>query len=216
MKCSAVLFDLDGTLIDSAPDYFGALNELLVEQNRDPIPFVAGHTPILLSAWSLLEFGFDRTIDRTADKPLRTRLLDLYKARMTRQTKLFAGVSEVLDALDTASTPWAIVTNKPGFLTDPLIEALGLRSRTASVVSGDTFAVAKPHPEPILHTCRTLGVAPESTVMIGDSEVDIAAGRAAGTKTIATLYGYIPDNEEPASWNADVYVERAADLLPHL
>lgn len=213
MKSSAVLFDLDGTLLDSAPDYVGALNELLVEVGRNTIDFDIARRSVSRGAWALLSAGFEREMDRDADLPLRLRLLEIYSQRLTKETTLFDGIETLLDALDDVGTPWSIVTNKPGFLTEPIVEAFGLSSRAKSIVSGDTLEHAKPHPEPVLHVCREMGVSPTDAVMIGDARVDIEAGRAAGARTIATLYGYIPDAEDVPAWNADASVGSAAEIL---
>nr|AQQ74929.1 hypothetical protein [uncultured bacterium] len=128
-------------------------------------------------------------------------------------TRVFPGVPEVLDALQARDIRWGIVTNKPAFLTDPLIERLGLTHRPACVVSGDTTANRKPHPEPMLHACNIASAEPASTLYVGDAERDIKAGRNAGMHTLVALYGYIGDNDRPADWGADGMIESPIEIL---
>lgn len=213
---NAVLFDLDGTLVDSAPDYVGALNELLAERGRAKVPFESARDHVSHGAWALLKIGLGREVDRTLDYELRSRLLELYLNRLTRESQLFDGIAPVLATLDQRGLPWGIVTNKPGFLTDPLLEALRLTDRAACIVSGDTLPLAKPHPDPILHACEVMQVPPVETVMIGDARADIDAGRAAGSVTVAAVYGYVPPDERLETWGADARISAPSELLPYL
>jgi phosphoglycolate phosphatase len=213
MIIRTVLFDLDGTLADTAPDLGFALNELLREKGKTALPYdqirpVASH-----GARALLELGFGLTPDDPAFTALRTRYLDLYKANLARETRLFPGISGVLDTLRARGMNWGIVTNKPAFLTEPLVEQLGIRETASAIVSGDTVPNRKPHPEPMLLACRTAGSQAGECLYIGDAERDIAAGRNAGMKTLVALYGYIGTEESPEKWGADGMIRRPEEIL---
>jgi phosphoglycolate phosphatase len=144
---------------------------------------------------------------------LRLRFLDLYAANLAVGTRLFPGFDAVLDRLEAQGLPWGIVTNKPGWLTDPLLAALGLDRRAACAVSGDTLAERKPHPLPLLHAARLVGVEPERCVYVGDAERDIQAGRAAGMTTVVAAYGYISVDEDPRQWQPHGVVNAPDELL---
>jgi phosphoglycolate phosphatase len=211
-----VLFDLDGTLADTAPDLGYALNTLLAEHGKPVRPYseirpVASH-----GAAALIELGFGiaRTDARFA--PLRARFLEIYRAHLARETRLFPGMRELLDAIAARGLNWGIVTNKPAFLTEPLVDQLGLREDLACVVSGDTTANPKPHPEPMLHACRLAGSQPHECLYLGDAARDIEAGRAAGMKTLVALFGYIGTHDQPDTWGADGLIRSPADALDWL
>ena len=213
---SGVLFDLDGTLLDSAPDYVAALNTLLHEQGLPPVDFVQARQLVSRGAWALLKLGLGREPHREQDLPLRIRMLDVYRGRLTLESRLFPGVEQLLQTLDERGIPWGIVTNKPGFLTAPLLDHFGFTARSKCSIAGDTLAMAKPDPEPILHACREMGIDPQSSIMVGDAEPDIRAGQAAGTRTVLCRYGYLPDREDWRSWKPDLVVDAIGELLPHL
>ncbi len=208
-----VLFDLDGTLADTAPDLASALNALRAEQGAPPLAFEAIRCRVSEGSRALirLAFGLDNT--EAAFEPLRGRFLELYAAHLTRETHLFPGMAEVLDTLDRGGMPWGIVTNKPAWLTEPLIETLGLARRAACVVSGDTTANRKPHPEPLLHAARLWDCPPSQCLYVGDSRCDIEAGRAAGMATLVALFGYIDPADDPGQWGADGTVAHPLDIL---
>ena len=147
---------------------------------------------------------------------LQREFLDNYLANIARHTRLFDGMEALLAAFDTRGIRWGIVTNKPARLTEPLMQALGLAHRAACIVSGDTTAYAKPHPEPILHACRLIGSAPDRSIYVGDAQRDIEAGRRAGTLTLVALFGYLAEDDDPASWTADGAVNHPLEILQWL
>lgn len=211
-----VLFDLDGTLADTAPDLAYALNTLLGEHGRPALPYprirpVASH-----GAAALIELGFGIARTDPHFVPLRERFLEIYRAHLTRETRLFPGMPELLDALAARGLNWGIVTNKPAFLTDPLVEQLGLRDDLACVVSGDTTANRKPHPEPMLHACQLAGSRPEECLYIGDAARDIEAGKAAGMQALVALFGYIGADDQPERWGADGLIQSPGEILDWL
>ncbi len=209
--CEAVLFDLDGTLIDTAPDMVAVLRELQADNGREPVDYEVGRSNVSNGAIGLLGIGFpDRDIIVNSD--LHLDFLDRYARRVCVDSALFDGLDALLDALEAAGRPWGVVTNKPEHLTLPLMEALGLHARSACTVSGDTLPVRKPDPAPLLHACEIGGMRPERTLYVGDAERDIAAGRAAGMTTIAALYGYITADDSPGGWGADLAAEDTAEL----
>lgn len=209
----AVLFDLDGTFADTAPDLAHALNGTLVAYGREPLPFERIRPVVSHGGLALIRLGFGLQPGDPGFDERRQYLLDLYRANLCRETRLFDGVAEVLDALERHGRRWGIVTNKPAWLTDPLLDAMGLSQRAGSIISGDTCEHRKPHPEPILCACRELQVAPADTVYVGDADRDMIAGRAAGTVTVAALFGYIQADDDPSAWDADHRIEHAAELL---
>ena len=209
----AVLFDLDGTLADTAQDLAYALNQTLLHYGRKPLPFERIRPVVSHGAIALLRLGFGLQPDDHGFEERRLFLLDVYKNNLCRETALFPGMAAVLETLESDRRPWGIVTNKPSWLTDPLIEAMHLQQRAACVVSGDTCRNRKPHPEPILHACTGLGLAPEDTWYVGDAGRDMVAGRAAGCVTIGALYGYLHPDDPPESWQSDLHVDSPGQLL---
>jgi phosphoglycolate phosphatase len=209
----AVLFDLDGTLADSAPDLGAALNALLVEEGGEPLPFGRLRPHVSQGVRGLLRAGFALEPGAPEYDRLSARFLALYEDRLCRETRLFSGVTEVLAALESAGVAWGIVTNKRRRFTDPLVAQLALYPRTTCVVSGDTTAAAKPSPIPVLHACAHLGCAPARTVYVGDDIRDIQAGQAAGCMTVAAAWGYLGDSGPVTSWNADAIIAHPEELL---
>lgn len=212
-RVRTVLFDLDGTLLDTAPDLGGALNRLLHERGRPALPLERIRPYVSGGARRLVQLGFGVTDDAPEFPVLRRRFLELYHENLAAGTRLFPGMDRVLQRLESRDRPWGIVTNKPGWLTTPLLAALGLDLRAACVVSGDTTGRSKPHPQPVLYACERLGVAPGQCLLVGDDRRDVEAGRAAGTMTVAALFGYIPTEEDPADWGADGGVRAPVELL---
>lgn len=208
-----VLFDLDGTLADTAPDMAAALNALRAERNLAPLPFTVIRPEVSHGSPALLKLGFEIAPDAPSFPALRQRFLDLYRDRLCVETRLFAGVPEVLDALEEQQLAWGIVTNKPGWLTDPLLAALSLTERAACVVSGDTTPNRKPHPASLLHACRMTDSTADRCVYVGDAERDVQAAHAAGMATVVARYGYIGGHERPETWNADAIIETPTQLL---
>ncbi len=208
----ALLLDLDGTLLDTAPDMGGALNRLRAEHGFEPLPAERIRPVVSHGAMRLVSLGFPEASGAEFER-LRLRFLDLYAERIAEGTRVFDGIEPVLAALEARDIPWGIVTNKPGWLTTPLLEALGLASRPACTVSGDTVAERKPHPLPLLHAASLIGIAAERCVYAGDAERDIQAGRAAGMTTVVAAYGYLSAEDEPARWQADGIVGSPDELL---
>jgi len=212
MNSAAVLFDLDGTLADTAPDLAAALNAVLVEEGRRELPFATVRPWVSWGALRLIRLAFGEGLRDTELERLRRRLLVCYESGLCRESRVFPGVDAVLESFEQGGIPWGVVTNKPGWLTEPLLAALGLAERAGTVISGDTLPYAKPHPMPLLHGARELGVPPERCVYVGDAARDIEAGRAAGMYTVAALWGYIPTGEEPVAWSADRVISEPAEL----
>jgi len=208
----ALLLDLDGTLLDTAPDMAAALNALRRERGAAELEFATVRPQVSHGAAALVRLGFPAAREAEFES-LRGRFLELYRGALATHTRLFPGFEAVLASLAASAVPWGIVTNKPGWLTEPLLLALDLAARAGCVVAGDTLAERKPHPAPLLHAAALLGVAPAACVYAGDAERDILAGRAAGMATVAVRFGYLASGEDPAAWNPDGVVERPAELL---
>ena len=211
-----VLFDLDGTLIDTAPDMAAALNDLLAAEGRAPLPFADIRPHVSHGAAGLLRLGFGLEGDGTELHRLRTSFLDRYQANLAGASRLFPGIAELLQRIETEDRAWGVVTNKPGWLTEPLLRLLGLDTRAAVIVSGDTLEQCKPHPAPLLHACTRTGFKPAEAIYVGDAERDVAAGIAAGMDTFVALYGYLGPDDHPGAWGASALIEHPADLGPYL
>jgi 2-phosphoglycolate phosphatase len=209
----AILFDLDGTLLDTAPDMVAALNVLRREEGLGPLPYLEVQPLVSHGASALVRKAFP-SAETTRFEALRNRFLDGYAAALAVHTRPYKGVLEALAYLDSAAISWGIVTNKSEALTGPLLEQLRLRSRAAVIVCGDTLAERKPHPMPLLHAAARLGVEPASTVYVGDAQGDILAAQAAGMRSYVALYGYIPLVERPRDWPATGWIESAEGLIP--
>ena len=199
-----VLFDLDGTLVDSAPDLIVAMRRLRAEQGEPDTDLSGVGRVVSKGGRAMLRSGFAGA-DEARIEQLLPRFLTLYSEAIATHSTLFPGIDAVLSVLESRNVPWGIVTNKPGWLANSLLTALALDRRCAALVSGDSLAKRKPDPEPILHACRLAGARPGHSVYIGDDMRDIEAGRNAGTKTIAAGWGYL-NGEEPRDWGADVVV----------
>jgi len=208
-----LLLDLDGTLADTAPDLAAALNAVLEEEGRSPLPFPHIRPHVSFGAPRLIHLGFGADLPDDEFQRLRARLLDHYASGICRETRLFAGFDAVLESLEKIGTPWGIVTNKPGWLTIPLLEAMQLNHRASSVVSGDTLSRRKPHPDPLLHAAAEMGVAAEDCVYVGDARRDIEAGMAAGMITVGVTWGYIPEGDPPHEWGASWLITHPSELI---
>ena len=211
----AVLFDLDGTLVDTAPDMGAALNNLLIEENRQPLPLATIRPLVSQGGLVLTRLGFAGKVTDAEIEPLRQRYLQHYHAIVADESKLFDGYAEILDELESRSIRWGIVTNKPEWLTHPLLEQLDLALRTGTVIGGDTLEHRKPHPLPLQVAAKQLGVNCNNCVYVGDDERDIVAGKAANMKTLVAAYGYIEDATCIESWDADGVINQPQDLLKH-
>lgn len=208
-----VLFDLDGTLADTAPDLAYALNLVLQEQGKPALAFEQIRPIVSHGGLALIKFGFGIDTDDPLFDPLRKRLLDIYKDNLTRETTVFPGMDAVLDEIERRDMNWGVVTNKPAWLTDPLMAQLGLNKRAACIVSGDTTNNRKPHPLPLLHGCEIAGSVATQCVYVGDAQRDIEAGVKAEMKTLVALFGYIDEHETPENWGADDMVSSPQGIL---
>ncbi len=210
---TAILFDLDGTLVNSAPDLAFALNSILQEHDRKPVPFedirpMAGH-----GSRGLLGLGFGVTPEDESYPALQKRFLEIYEANLSRQTTLFDGMEEVLNAIESKNMTWGIITNKPSFLTQPVVDALGLSQRASCIVSGDTTAHSKPHPAPMLYACDKINIPPEQCLYIGDAKRDIDAGQSVNMQTVAVRYGYLSKHDIIEDWQADAIIDYPSEIL---
>ncbi len=210
---STVLFDLDGTLADTAPDLSFALNRVLEEQGREPLPLSELRPHASHGSIGLIRHAFGLAPGDPGFEALRERFLDIYQTHLAVDTRLFPDMEAVLEGLETLGLRWGIVTNKPGWLTDPLMSVMGLDRRAACVVSGDTTARRKPDPDPLHHACELLRVDPRECVYIGDAERDIVAGKRAGMCTLVALFGYIDSHEQPEHWGADGLIGTPPEIL---
>ena len=207
----AVLFDLDGTLLDTAKDLGNALNHVLQSNGKEGLdfavsrPFVSGGTP------ALINLGFGIKSDQPEFEPLKQAFLSFYENNLCQFTQSFTGVDKALQAIETRSLKWGIVTNKPGYLTDPLLKAMELDSRSSVTISGDTYQLRKPDPYPLLQAAKIIDVSPEHIVYIGDDERDIVAAKAAGMISVSVGWGY-PGGQDPKSWQADHHIEHSEQL----
>lgn len=211
----AILFDLDGTLIDTAPDMVAVLQDMLEKKGGSPIAYEIARSYVSNGSAGLIRLGFP---DVSADEHERLRLefLDRYEQSVCVHSTIFAGLEALLDQFDDYGRPWGVVTNKPARMTEPLLEALGLTGRVACQVSGDTIAERKPHPAPLLLACELTGVAPARSVYVGDASRDIEAGKAAGMFTVAAAYGYITGEDDAAAWDADLIASDVQELTTML
>lgn len=212
-KIQTVLFDLDGTLLDTAPDLANALNAVLESNGHAPLPFDAIRPVVSHGGKALIELGFEMQSDHPEFEPRRLELLDYYLNNIAQYTCLFPGMDEVLESIESQGLNWGIVTNKPAWLTDPLLEALKLDQRAAAIVSGDTLPERKPHPAPLLHACELIGSKPEHCLYVGDAERDIQAGHNAGMPTLVAMFGYLMAEDKPEEWGANALIRHPAEIL---
>ena len=215
-RAPVLLFDLDGTLIDSAPDLAGAANDLRARHGLAPLPHDALRPMVGSGARGMVGVAFGVTPDDLRFAELRDAFLARYAERLLDQTQVFAAMVPVLDALDAAGLRWGIVTNKAMRFTAPLVDGLGLSARAAVVIAGDSTPHAKPHPAPLLEAARRIGVASAACIYIGDDQRDIVAGRAAGMATLAAAWGYLGQGEAVQAWGADGVLSSPAELLQWL
>ncbi|MCP3852438.1 MAG: phosphoglycolate phosphatase [Gammaproteobacteria bacterium] len=208
----AVLFDLDGTFADTAPDLAAALNQVLTEENKPPLPFEIIRPVVSHGGIALIKLGFKYNEQHIDFERVRKRLLDIYQENISQLTKVFDGIETLLKVLEKKQITWGIVTNKPSWLTDPLMEQMGYSTRAGTIVSGDTCKEKKPHPEPLLHACREINVKASECLYIGDAERDIVAGNAAGMLTLTALFGYIETNDTPEDWGADAMIKHPSEV----
>jgi len=212
-QIDTVLFDLDGTLVDTAPDMGHALNTLLREHGRAPLAPAVIRPHVSHGSRGLIDLGFGEPPEGERFEAYKARFLTLYEQRVCAESRLFEGMDAVIEHLGARGLPWGIVTNKPYYLTAALLEALDLHERAACVVGGDSVAERKPHPGPLLHACRLIDRAPETCIYIGDAQRDIEAGRRAGMATLVALFGYLDGSDDPSGWGATGLVETPGDII---
>ncbi len=213
MSGPGVLFDLDGTLVDTAPDLLACVDEMLADRGRVSMPTGALQSTVSHGARVLACHAFSLPLEAPAARELEAELVARYRQRIAAQSRPFPGMERVLDALEEAGIPWGIVTNKPTALTEPLLEALELHHRASVVVSGDTLEHAKPHPLPVRHAARALNRAPEACWSIGDARRDIDAALAAGTRGLVALFGYLHAGDRPHRWGAHGLIREPEEIL---
>jgi 2-phosphoglycolate phosphatase len=211
----AILFDLDGTLVDTAPDMAQALNNLLIEENRPTISRSIIRPLVSQGGLVLTQLGFGDFVTEVEVEPLRLRFLDHYRQILADESRLFEGFNDILLAYENQSIPWGIITNKPTWLTEPLLEALELDKRSAITLCGDSLPEKKPHPMPITEAANRLSVNPANCVYVGDDERDIIACRAAGMPGLIAAWGYLGLDADPTQWGADDIIEVPDNLLQH-
>ncbi|GAA6153249.1 HAD family hydrolase [Pseudoteredinibacter isoporae] len=210
----AVLFDLDGTLIDTAPDFIRVVHQLLREDNRPLIAEERIRATVSAGSRALIQLAYDLEPGHADVEPLRERLLTLYEQGIAIDSKPFAGINELLKKLGEHRIPWGISTNKPEYYTRLLMEQLPLDPMPAIVLSPDQVPNAKPAPDSLFIACDHIGCQVEEAIYIGDHERDIQCGQRASMPTIAAAYGYIPEGESAHDWNADHVVDHAEEIWP--
>ena len=208
-----VLFDLDGTLIDSAPDLAAAVEKMRTDRGLVPLPYSMYRPMAGAGARGMIGVGFGIASDHADYEELKEEFFRNYEACMTQRTFEFEGVSELIAGLDRAEIRWGVVTNKSERFALPLTQAMPLFRSAQTVVGGDSTPHAKPHPAPLLEAARRMGVAPGRCAYVGDDERDIVAGRAAGMPTVAALFGYLGLNTDTEQWKADAVIATPVELL---
>lgn len=208
-----VLFDLDGTLLDTAADLAYALNQLRLKHKLPELPLPVIRPTVGYGSRSMLKLGFNIDENHPSYTQYLEEFLMFYQSHLTDSTQLFPQMEKVLTHLETQRIPWGIVTNKPARFTFDLLKALGLEHRAACIICGDSLSKRKPNPDQILHACQLLKQNPCDCLYIGDTSIDVTASKAAGTKSLVALYGYISPEEDPYSWEADGYVQKPIEII---
>lgn len=210
---TGVLFDLDGTLLDTAPDMALALNIQRELHNLPPLPFSEIRPYVSHGALAMLRIGFAIGADDKNFQGMREQYLQIYSENIAIKTQLFDGLEDVLLQLEKRSLKWGIVTNKPEFLTKPLLQQLKLDRKASTVISGDTIEPRKPNPAPLFAACKEAKLIPSQCIYVGDARRDIAAGRGAGMKTVLANWGYISPEDNTQQWGADIAIDSPIELL---
>lgn len=209
----AVLFDLDGTLVDTAPDMANALNIMLQNHGQPSLPLDTIRPHVSHGATALVKLGFKVLPGDDVFETLRQEYLDHYASNLDTHSRTFPGMDSVLAQLEARRIPWGVVTNKPGYLTQPLLDALGLSARSACIVSGDTTVRRKPHPDPLLHACAILRQPPPHVLYVGDAERDVKAGSSAGMRVLVATFGYLGADDRPEAWGASALITTPEEIL---
>lgn len=215
-KISTVLFDLDGTLIDTAPDMAAALEILCDEEQHPRLGYDIVRPIVSDGSIALVNLAFGEQLDRQTLSRLKNRYLEIYQKHLAVHSKLFDEMEDLLQHLEQSNIKWGVVTNKPGWLTEPLMASLDLQQRAACIVSADSTKNRKPHPEPMFYACKLTNARPQECLYIGDARRDIEAGNNAGMTTIIAQYGYIADTENTENWLADHSIQRPSQLINYL
>lgn len=211
-KLDCVLFDLDGTLVDTAPDLIASLNATLLDFGYSRVDELAVKPLISMGALPMIRHAVPEADDDLQQR-LLTAMLDYYQANIAEHSRFFDGIDDVLTRIENLDLKWGVVTNKRRRFTEPLMDAMQLTERAACIVSGDSTGNSKPHPEPMLFACRQAKVDPQHCVYMGDAKHDIAAGKSAQMRTLAAVYGYLNAGDQPEQWGADALIERPRQLL---
>ncbi|MCL5041119.1 MAG: HAD-IA family hydrolase [Gammaproteobacteria bacterium] len=211
-----VLFDLDGTLLDTVEDFYRIIEQMRSERKAAEVPAQLIRQQVSNGSVGMLCAAFSTRPDAPGFDELRDDFLQRYDRQLAVHTRPFPGIPELLDWLDTEQIPWGVVTNKLSRFSTPLLAAIGWSERCAALVCPDQVSQPKPHPEPLLKACQQMAIDPAASLYVGDHQRDIDAGRAAGMQTIAALYGYLPVGDDPARWQADHSIANAAELRPWL
>ncbi|MCU1728776.1 N-acetylmuramic acid 6-phosphate phosphatase MupP [Pseudomonas sp. 7P_10.2_Bac1] len=212
MRLRAVLFDMDGTLLDTAPDFIAICQAMRAERGLAPIADKLIRDEISGGARAMVAATFDITCESPEFEALRLEFLERYQRDCAVHSKLFDGMAELLADIEKAHLIWGVVTNKPVRFAQPIMERLGLAERSKVLICPDHVTHSKPDPEPMILACKMLDLDPASVLFVGDDLRDIESGRDAGTKTAAVRYGYIHPNDNPDHWGADVVVDHPAEL----
>ena len=215
-KLSCMLFDLDGTLLDTAPDLIASLNTALIAEDLPQVAFDAVRPYISFGAVVMIEQSLNGKTDSQTQERILEQMLQHYQQNIADHTRFFEGMAEILDTLESNHIKWGVVTNKRIRFTEPLMQELQLTHRAACIISGDSTNNSKPHPEPMHAACKQAQVEPENCIYVGDSAHDIEAGNRAGMKTLAATYGYLKPDDHPDDWGAAALIDKPADLLQWL
>jgi len=213
MELKALLLDLDGTLINTAPDMVGALNRLLLRHGSPASDAEETAKKVSQGAKALIHHGFGDDIGSAKTDQLVSEFLQDYENHVADQSHLYEGMPEILDYCEAVGIKWGVITNKPIHLAKELMDQLGYLNRSAILLGGDSLPVKKPDPVPMLHSCMVLNLAPSQCLYVGDHHRDVQAGNAAGMDTAAALWGYIPENEDPHTWDANYLINKPSGLL---
>ncbi len=210
-----ILFDLDGTLADTAPDLQYAINQMRAARRLPPLPLETTRSVTSLGVRGMLDVGLAVTPEHPDYSALRDEFLGIYAGNLCRETRLFSGMTELLAEIERRALRWGVVTNKAERFTHPLLELLGVHSRAACIVGGDTTGKLKPDPAPLLEACKRVAIPPHDCLYLGDDRRDVEAGHAAGMKTVVAKFGYL-NGSDPATWGADAMIDRPLELLKYL
>ncbi len=213
MILHCILFDLDGTLLDTLPDLAHALNGVLMEEGRDPLAESVIRQTISYGAPGMVKLAFGDHQDKVEFARRTARLREIYSDNLNAHTRLFPGMDEILRNIEARNLKWGVVTNKRRYLTIPLLERMGLLTRAHCVVSGDDTTRGKPNPDPLWLACRVANVDTCKSAYVGDAKWDIEAGRRAGMMTVAACYGYLAAEDSPREWGADRYIDQPVELM---